>query len=136
MEVVVRATIYSLSDPRERPNRGAVWLDGDRLEDRCWDSIRDLLERTGTSTQTWIGVWWESREGVCDRWGPAEQHLFPWEKRGVVCCEFQSDNGYDGVSVRISVAPEVAELVCRTAVALGGGAGQSEPGATPDPPGM
>jgi hypothetical protein len=136
MEVVVRATIYSPSDARERPNRGAVWLDGDRLEDRCWDSIRDLLARTGTSTQSWIGVWWENREGISHRWIPEERHLFEWEKRGVVCCEFQSDNGYDGVRVRISVAPEAAELVRRTAVALGGGVGQGEPGAAPDPAGM
>jgi hypothetical protein len=35
----------------------------------------------------------------------------------------QRDDGYDGVSVRLDVAPELADLVRRTAVAVGGGAG-------------
>jgi len=127
LEVVVRATIYSPSDPRDRPPRGAVWLDGGRLEDRCWDHLQGLFDRTGTGTQSWMGVWWKGREGMGDWHSPAERHLFPWERRGVVACELQRDDGYDGVRVRLAVPPELAELVRQTAVALGGGAGQAEP---------
>jgi hypothetical protein len=121
VEVVVRATIYSPPNPRTRPCRGAVWLDGDRIEETCWENIQAILERTGSARRTWIGVWWESREYKYD---DGEQFLFPWEQSGVVSCEFQIDDGYDGVSVRLSVAADVIPLVCQTAVALGGGVGQ------------
>jgi hypothetical protein len=109
--------LSSPTDPRYRPPRGAVWLNGDRLEDHCWDHIKGLLDRTGTFTGTWMGVWWESREGMSD-----DLSLFPWERGGVISCELQRDDGYQGVSVRRSVTPEVAALVRQTAVALGGGA--------------
>jgi hypothetical protein len=127
----VRATIHSPADPRRRPPPGAVWLDGDRLEDRCWDNIRSLLDRTGTVTRSWMGVWWECREGIGEPRSPADRSLFPWEQ-GAVACELQCDDGYDGVSVRLAVPQEVAGLVRQTAVALGGGAGQAEPSAAAD----
>src|SRR5271165_2424841 len=48
MGVIARATIYSPAEPRDRPPHGAVWLEGDRLEDSCWDHIQGLLDPTGT----------------------------------------------------------------------------------------
>jgi hypothetical protein len=121
VEVVVRATIYSPPDPRARPCRGAVRLVGDHLEESCWENIQAILERTGTGSRTWMGVWWKSREYKYDE---AERFLFPWEQSGVVSCEFQRDDGYDGVSVRLNVSPEVVPLVRQTTVTLGGGVGQ------------
>jgi hypothetical protein len=132
LEVVVRATIHTPTDPRHRPQWGAVWLDGDRLEDRCWSHIRGLLDRTGTDTQSWWGVWWVGGEGMGGQDDTTERHLFSWEKRGAVACVLQCDDGYDGVNVRLSISPAVAELVRQTAVALGGGAGQAEPFAAAD----
>jgi hypothetical protein len=67
-----------------------------------------------------MGVWWESREHKDDE---AERLLFPWEKSGVVSCEFQYDDGYDGVSVRLNVTPDAVPLVREATVALGGGVG-------------
>jgi hypothetical protein len=131
LEVIVRATIYASSDSRVRPCHGAVWLDGDHLEESCWDHIQGLLDRTGTLSRSWMGIWWEGQEGMSNRYG-AELHLFPWEKRGVVSCELQLDDGYDGVNVRLNVAPDLAPLVCQTAIALGGGARQAEQVATTD----
>jgi hypothetical protein len=131
LEAVVRATIRLPADPRHRPPLGAVWLDGDRLEDRCWDHIWGLLDRTGTVTRSWMGVCWECREGMGDRGDTADRHLFPWEQ-GMIACELQRDDGYDGVSVRLGVPPEVVELIRQTAIALGGGVGQAEPLAAPD----
>lgn len=118
----MRATIYSPPDQRVRPCGGAVWLDGDRLEERCWENIQAIIERTGSGNRTWMGVWWESQEY---KWDEAERFLFPWEKGGVVTCELQYDDGYDGVSVRLNINCETVPLVRETAVALGGGAGQA-----------
>lgn len=68
------------------------------------------------------GYWWESREYKDDE---AERLLFPWEKSGLAFCEFQHDDGYDGVSVRLNIISEAAPLVRQAAVALGGGVGQA-----------
>jgi hypothetical protein len=95
------------SPPGYRPPPGAIWLDGDRLEERCWNHLRDLLSRTGTLTRTWMG--------------------FSWQSQGEVRCELQRDEGYDGIVVRIEVTPEQVGPVRETAVALGGGAGLAEP---------
>jgi hypothetical protein len=69
-----------------------------------------------------MGVWWESGEHKQDE---AERFLFPWEKRGVVSCEFQYDDGYDGVIVRLNLPPDAVPVVRETAMALGGGVGQA-----------
>ena len=59
-----------------------------------------------------MGVWSERQEYKCDE---AERFLFPWEKNGVVTCEFQYDDGYDGVSVRLNITSEAVPLVRQTA---------------------
>jgi hypothetical protein len=69
-----------------------------------------------------MGLWWESREHKQDE---VERFLFPWETSGVVSCEFQYDDGYNGVSVRLNVPADAVPVVRETAVALGGGAGQA-----------
>ena len=92
-----------------RPPYGQIWLDGDRLEERCWQHLSGLLERTGTLTRTWMG--------------------FSWSSPNEIRCELQCDDGYDGVFVRIEVPPTWVKLVGQTAVALGGGVGQAAPGA-------
>jgi hypothetical protein len=91
--------------PGYRPHFGAVWLDGDRLEEQSWEHIQALLAPTGTFTRTWMG--------------------FSWRSGGEIRCELQRDDGYQGINVRIDVAPDLADLVRQTAVALGGGVGQT-----------
>jgi hypothetical protein len=122
LEVVVRATIYRPADPRDRPSRGAVWLAGDRLEDRSWEHISSLLDATGDLSRSWAGVWWEGREGMAGRNGEIDRNVFYWEQRGVVSCEFQRDIGYDWVALRLNVPEDAVELILQTAAALNGGA--------------
>jgi hypothetical protein len=117
VEAVVRAAGISRQPPGYRPPFGAIWLDGDRLEDRCWEHIRGALDWTGTLARSWMGFWWECPSGAEE-----DRRLFPWEWRGVVRYELQRDDGYNGVSVRLEIPPELAESVCRTAIAVGGGA--------------
>jgi hypothetical protein len=119
----VQATGIFRPAPEYRPPYGAVWLDGNHLEERCWNHIRGLLDRTGTLTRSWMGLWWEYQGEAGEGNGPPEGRLFPWERGGMVRCELQRDDGYDGVCVRLDVPAELADLVRRTAVALGGGAG-------------
>lgn len=91
------AGVQRPDDPRYRPCYGAVWLDGERLEERCWETIRGLLDGTGTGSSTWMGFSW------------------PGEGGAEVRCELQLDDGYDGVCVRFEAGPELAELVRQSA---------------------
>jgi hypothetical protein len=66
-------------------------MEGDVLDERCWEHIRSLVERTGTDTRTWMGFAWT---GKCE-----------------VRCELQIDDGYDGVFVRVEVSESVVAEV-------------------------
>jgi hypothetical protein len=102
------------SEPGLRPPRGAVWLDGGRLEDRCWEHLADLLSRTSSLTGTWVGFSW-------------------WHRHWDVRCEVQRDEGYGGVAVRIDLPPWRAGRVCQAAEAVGGAAHQVVPPAEASP---
>lgn len=94
LEFVVQvAGVHRPEDPRCRPCYGAVWLDKGRLEERCWTTIRGLLDGTGTRSRTWMGFSWPSEGGA------------------EVRCELQLDDGYDGVNVRLEAGSELGELV-------------------------
>ena len=106
IEVIVRGAGIDRSRLPCGPHRGAVWLDGDRLEERCWEHIWELFDRTGTFTRTWMG--------------------FSWPSQHEVWCELQRDDGYQGACIRLEIPRELADLVRQTAVALHGGDRQAE----------
>jgi hypothetical protein len=108
IESVVRLVGIDRSPPGYRPPFGAVWLDGERLEECCWEHIRGLLDLTSTLTGTWMGFTWT---GGCE-----------------ARCDLQRDVGYGGVSVRVEVTPKFAAPIHAAARAVGGGIGTDQPG--------
>lgn len=87
VEALVRLVGVIPDDLASRPPVGSVWMDGGCLDEQCWTYLRELVERTGTMTRTWIG--------------------FSWTGRCEARCELQADDGYDGVFVRIEVPEEM-----------------------------
>jgi hypothetical protein len=111
----VEAIVRSIGIDRPGGYRpcGVIWLDGDRLEERGWEHITELLALTGADSRTWMG--------------------FSWRSPDLIRCELQRDDGYDGIFIRIEVPMVWVALVGQTAAALGGGVAQAELPSASDP---